>query len=85
MNFDFKRMLKPELNVGLKDQKIRYGFGIGFLLISVFLANIFLLLIGLGLVASAKTRWCPAYSGLCKTTVLPGEELEPAGHISNHH
>lgn len=75
MNFDFKRMLKPELNVGLKDQKTRYGVGIGLLLLSVFLANIPALLVGGILVGTAKMRWCPAYSGLGKSTVQPGEEL----------
>jgi hypothetical protein len=85
MSFDFKRVFKPELNVGLKDQKMRYGFGIGLLLVSVFLANIPLLLVGSALVATAKLRWCPAYSGLGKTTVLPGEEqVSSSGSLSHH-
>ncbi len=86
MNFDFKRMLKPELNVGLKDQKVRYGVGIGALLASVFLANIPLLVIGGVLVGTAKSRWCPAYSGMGKSTVLPGEEqASPCCHGDHHH
>jgi hypothetical protein len=85
MSFDFKRMLKPELNVGLKDQKIRYGVGIGLLLVSVFLANIPLLIVGGILVGTAKTRWCPAYSGLGKNTVQPGEEQTSSGCCSHHH
>lgn len=74
MSFDIKRMLKRELNVGLAEQKNRYGVGIAALLISVFLANIPLLLIGSILVATAKWRWCPFYSGLGKSSAQPGEE-----------
>lgn len=85
MSFDFKRMLKPELNVGLKDQKTRYGVGIALLLVSVFLANIPLLLVGGVLVGTAKMRWCPAYSGMGKSTVLPGEESAASGCCSGHH
>lgn len=81
MNFDFKRMLKRELNVGLKDQKIRYGAGSGLLLASVFLGNIPLLVLGAILVASAFLRWCPAYSGMGKSTVDPNEPAPtPGGH-----
>lgn len=85
MSFDFKRMLKPELNVGLQDQKVRYGVGIGALLVSVFLANIALLMIGGILVGSAKLRWCPVYSGLCKSTVQPGEEAAPSSCCGHQH
>ena len=60
MSFDFKKALKKEVNVGLKEQKIRYGAGSALLLISVFLGNIALLLIGIVLVATGFTRWCPA-------------------------
>jgi hypothetical protein len=82
MTFDVKKMLKPEVNVGLKDQKVRYGVGITALLVSVFLANIPLLFIGGILVGTARFRWCPAYSGLGKSTVQPGE---PATCCSGHH
>ncbi|HYE36598.1 DUF2892 domain-containing protein [Methylocaldum sp.] len=74
MSFDIKKMTKRELNVGLKDQKIRYGVGAGLALLSVFLANIPLLILGGALLASARFRWCPAYSGLGKSTVDPSEE-----------
>jgi len=74
MSFDIKKMIKRELNVGLKDQKIRYGVGAGLALVSVFLANIPLLIIGGILLASAHLRWCPVYSGLSKSTVDPSEE-----------
>lgn len=84
MSFDFKRALKPELNVGLKDQKTRYIAGIGLLLVSVFLANIPAAIIGGILVGSAKMRWCPAYSGLGKSTVQPGEEQPSSGCCGGH-
>ena len=87
MSFDFKRALKKELNIGLKEQKIRYGAGSALLLTSVFLGNIPLLLLGGVLVATGFTRWCPAYSGLNKTTVDPNEP-PPAccgdGHEHGH-
>ncbi len=69
MNFDFKRMLKFEINVGDKEKKIRLYAGCAALFISLFLASIPLLLIGLILVATGYTAWCPVYSGLEKTTV----------------
>lgn len=84
MSFDVKRMCQRELNVGLQDRKLRYGAGIAALLVSVFLANIPLLLIGGILVATAKLRWCPVYSGMSKSTVQPGEE-EPAACCGGHH
>ena len=54
--------------------------GIGLLLISVFLANIPFLLIGIILVVTAKLQWCPVYSGLGKSTVQPGDEPPVSGH-----
>jgi hypothetical protein len=83
MSFDVKRALKPELNVGLKDRKVRYGAGAALLLVSVFLANIPLAIVGGILVGSAKMRWCPVYSGLGKSTVQPGEEQTSC--CSGHH
>ncbi len=73
MSFDFKRALKREVNIGLKERKIRFGAGSAVLLASVFLGNIPLLLLGGILVATAFMRWCPAYSGLGKSTVDPNE------------
>ena len=73
MSFDFKRALKKELNIGLKEQKIRYAAGSALLLISVFLGNIPLLFLGALLVYTGFSRWCPAYSGLGKSTVDPNE------------
>ncbi len=67
MDFSFKR-IKFEHNVGEKDQKIRYGIGTGFVCISLFTANAFLLLFGIALIGSAYLSWCPAYSGLAMNT-----------------
>lgn len=78
MAFDYKRMMQRELNVGLKDQKVRYAAGCAAILISVFLGNIPLLLLGSGLVITARLRWCPVYSGMTKSTVNAAEEA-PAG------
>ena len=71
MDFSYKR-IKFEHNVGEKDQKIRYGIGIGFVLISLFIANLFLLSLGIALILSAYLTWCPAYSGLSMNTCSNG-------------
>jgi len=73
MSFDFKRALQKEVNVGLKEQKVRYGAGAAALVLSIFTGNIFLLLVGIVLAATGFMRWCPAYSGLNKSTVDPNE------------
>ena len=80
MSFDFKRALQREFNVGAKEQRLRYGVGIGMLLVSVFLANVPLLLIAVVLVATAKLQWCPVYSGMSKSSVEPGEEPPVSAH-----
>ncbi len=69
MSFDFKRMLKFEINIGTKEKKARLYAGSVLLFISLFLASVPLLLIGLILVATGYSRWCPVYSGLQKSTV----------------
>ncbi|MCF7971967.1 MAG: DUF2892 domain-containing protein [Methylococcaceae bacterium] len=69
MSFDFKRMLKFEINIGTKEKKARLYAGSALLFISLFLASVPLLLIGLVLVATGYSRWCPVYSGLQKSTV----------------
>ena len=69
MNFDFKRMLKFEINVGTKEKKIRLYTGAASLFVSLFLASVPLLLIGLILVATGYTVFCPVYSGMEKSTV----------------
>ncbi|HIE54882.1 MAG TPA: DUF2892 domain-containing protein [Chromatiaceae bacterium] len=68
MNFDFKRMLKYERNVGDQDQKIRYGVGALSIFISLFLGSIPLLLLGIALLVSGYSRYCPVYSGMGKST-----------------
>ncbi|MDD5033531.1 MAG: DUF2892 domain-containing protein [Methylococcaceae bacterium] len=73
MNFDFKKMLKRELNIGEKERKLRFVAGSVVLLISVFLGNIPLLLIGSLLVVTGFMRWCPAYSGLGRSSVDPND------------
>lgn len=87
MSFDFKRALVKELNVGLKEQKIRYAAGSALLLLSVFLGNIPLLVLGAILVYTAFSRWCPAYSGLSRSSVDPNEPPPAAccgGHGHDH-
>ncbi len=84
MSFDFKRALKKEVNIGLKEQKIRFAAGSAVLLVSVFLGNIPLLIVGSILVATGFMRWCPAYSGLGKSTVDPNEP-PPAPSASQGH
>ena len=76
MSFDFKRMIKFEHNVGEKEKKYRMYAGAGLIAISIFTASIALLLIGLVLVATGFTGWCPAYSGLNKNTCCTGNTPE---------
>ena len=74
MSFDFSRMLKRELNVGKNEQRIRFWAGIALLLLSLMFNNVLFIVIGVVLIVTAVLRWCPAYSGLGKSTVQPGEE-----------
>lgn len=71
MNFDFKRMLQYQRNIGDQDQKIRYGVGAASILLSIFLGSIFLLLLGIALLASGYTRFCPVYAGMGRSTLPP--------------
>jgi hypothetical protein len=68
MSFDFKRMLKFEHNVGEKEKKYRMYAGAALIAISIFTASIALLLIGMVLVGTGFSGWCPAYSGLNKNS-----------------
>ncbi len=68
MQFDFKRMFKYEYNVGDQDQKIRYGVGSFAILVSLFLGSVPLLLLGIALLVSGYTHFCPIYAGLGRTT-----------------
>ncbi len=71
MSFDFKRMMKFEHNVGEKEKKYRLYGGAALLVISIFTAQILLLLVGLIMVATGYSGWCPVYSGLNKSTLTP--------------
>ena len=68
MSFDYKRMIKFEHNVGEKEKKYRLYGGAALIAISIFTASIALLLVGMVLVATGFSGWCPAYSGLDKNT-----------------
>jgi hypothetical protein len=76
MTFDIKRALVRELNLGEKERNIRYGVGAAAILLSVFMGDIFLLLIGGMLVATAFMRWCPIYSGLGRSTVETADSTD---------
>lgn len=71
MSFDYKRLIKFELNIAESEKKYRVIGGSALLLISVFTAKIILLLAGLILVATGYTGWCPVYSGFDKNTLDP--------------
>ena len=73
MNFDFNRMLKREINVGKKDQQLRLGAGVALLVVSWMINTPLLMLLAIILVGTAVTRWCPAYSGMGKSTVEPAD------------
>ena len=66
MSFDYKRMAKFEHNLGANEKKYRLYGGAGLLAVSIFTASIPLLLIGMVLVATGFSGWCPVYSGLNK-------------------
>ncbi|MEE9398356.1 MAG: DUF2892 domain-containing protein [Methylococcales bacterium] len=68
MKFDIKKV-KFEHNIGLKEKKMRNTIGFIAIFISVFLANIFLLVVGTILISTAYSGWCPAYSGMGKSTL----------------
>jgi Protein of unknown function (DUF2892) len=68
MNFDYKRMLKFEHNVGEKEKKYRLYAGAVIFIVSIFTASILLLLVGLILMATGYSGFCPVYGGLNKNT-----------------
>ena len=70
MSFDFKRMTKFEHNVGDNEKKYRLYGGAALLSISIFTASIALLLIGIVLVGTGFSGWCPVYSGLNKNSAV---------------
>ena len=70
MSFDYKRLIKFELNINEKQKKYRLYGGAALLAISIFTASIALLLIGMVLVGTGFSGWCPIYSGLNKNTAV---------------
>lgn len=64
VNFDYKRLTKFEINVGEKESKIRLIAGSALLGISLFSGKIILLLIGVILVATGYTNFCPINSAM---------------------
>jgi len=74
MSFDYKRMIKFEHNVGDKEKNYRMYAGAALILISIFTASVPLLLIGLILVGTGFSGWCPVYSGLNRNTCTPAGE-----------
>ncbi|MEI8574234.1 DUF2892 domain-containing protein [Methylomonas sp. LW13] len=69
MSFDYKRLIKFEHNIGEKDKKVRIVSGVVLLSVSLFTASILMLLVGLVLVATSYSGWCPVYSGMDKNTL----------------
>lgn len=61
-NFDYKRLVKFEHNMGAKDKKIRLYAGVSILAISLFTASVVLLLVGGILTATSFFGWSPTYS-----------------------
>jgi uncharacterized membrane protein YidH (DUF202 family) len=73
MSFDYKKLIKFQINVGEKEKKIRLYAGAALLFVSLFMGSIILLLIGLVLVVTGYSRFCPAYAAMDKNTCEPGE------------
>lgn len=82
-SFDIKKV-KYEINVGSKDQNIRYIGGAVLLGASVFLGSVPLLILGGLLVVTAFTRWCPAYSAFQHNT-LCSEAAPPCSGTCHGH
>jgi cytochrome b subunit of formate dehydrogenase len=68
VDFDYKRLIKLEINVGEKEKKMRLIAGSVLLFISLFTASVILLLVGVILVASGYTKMCPINSALHRNT-----------------
>ena len=68
MSFDYKRMTKFEHNIGENEKKYRLYAGAALIAISIFTASIALLLVGVVLIGTGFSGWCPAYSGMDKNT-----------------
>lgn len=78
MSFDYKRLMKFEHNLGAKDKKVRLYSGVILLAVSLFTASVLMLLVGLVLVATSYSGWCPVYSGFNKSTAPASETAADA-------
>ena len=76
MSFDYKRMIKFEHNVGEKEKKYRLYGGAALIAISIFTSYIALLVIGMVLVATGFSGFCPVYAGLNKNSCCAGHGSE---------
>jgi hypothetical protein len=76
MSFDYKRMIKFEHNVGEKEKKYRLYGGAALIAISIFTASIALLVIGMVLVATGFSGFCPVYAGLNKNSCCTADNSE---------
>ena len=76
MSFDYKRLVKFEHNVGQNDKKYRMIGGCVLVIASIFTAKIPLILLGMILIATAYTGWCPVYSSFGKNTCSPAESTQ---------
>ncbi|MFZ4503966.1 MAG: YgaP family membrane protein [Methylovulum sp.] len=81
MNFDYKRLVKFELNVGEQEKKYRLYAGAGLVVIAIFTASIALLIAGLIFTATGFTGWSPIYSAIGKNT-HDAESAESAPIVS---
>ncbi|KAF3977307.1 MAG: DUF2892 domain-containing protein [Methylococcales symbiont of Iophon sp. n. MRB-2018] len=68
MDFDYKRLVKLEVNVGEKEKKMRLIAGSVLFFISLFTASVILLIVGIILLASGYTKMCPLNSALHRNT-----------------
>lgn len=80
MSFDYKRLVKFEHNIGVKDKKVRLYAGVVLLFVSLFTASVLLLIVGMVLVATSYFGWCPAYSGFDKNTL--GQDAPAAEDVA---
>lgn len=69
MKFDYKKAIKPDLNVGDREQKQRLLAGTALVFVSIFAASIILLLVGLVLIATGYFGRCPVYAGINRNTL----------------
>ncbi len=85
MSFDYKRLIKFEHNVGVKEKQYRMYAGAALIVVSIFTSYILLLLVGLILVATGFSGWCPVYSGLDKNTntITATEETQSDDNATN--